>query len=134
MQSPTPPPSAPRPPGTSYDEPERATPADLARVVEMKPVSERVAPVKKAPPKKTATAKAPAKKAPPKKTTTAKTTATERTRREGTARVDVSYFSSALVSPSTRRAMISCWICWVPSKMSRIFESRAHFSSSSASL
>ena len=34
-------------------------------------------------------------------------------------------------SPSTRRATISCWICWVPSKMSRILESRAHFSSSS---
>ena len=34
------------------------------------------------------------------------------------------YLSSALVSPSTRRATISCWICWVPSKMSRILESR----------
>ena len=44
------------------------------------------------------------------------------------------YFSSALDSPSTRRATISCWICWVPSKMSRILESRAHFSSSSPSL
>ena len=43
------------------------------------------------------------------------------------------YFSSALLSPSTRRATISCWICWVPSKMSRILESRDHFSSSSAS-
>ncbi len=42
--------------------------------------------------------------------------------------------SSVLDSPSTRRATISCWICWVPSKMSRILESRAHFSSSSASL
>ena len=30
--------------------------------------------------------------------------------------------------------MISSWICWVPSKMSRIFASRAHFSSSSSSL
>ena len=40
------------------------------------------------------------------------------------------YFSSAERDPSSRRAMISCWICWVPSKMSRIFESRAHFSSS----
>ncbi len=29
--------------------------------------------------------------------------------------------------------MISSWICWVPSKMSRIFASRAHFSSSSSS-
>ena len=44
------------------------------------------------------------------------------------------YFSSVLESPSTRRATISCWICWVPSKMSRILESRAHFSSSSPSL
>jgi hypothetical protein len=44
------------------------------------------------------------------------------------------YFSSELVSPRTRRATISCWICWVPSKMSRILESRAHFSSSSDSL
>ena len=44
------------------------------------------------------------------------------------------YLSSALDRPSTRRATISCWICWVPSKMSRIFESRAHFSSSSPSL
>ena len=46
----------------------------------------------------------------------------------------LTYFSSALVRPSTRRATISCWICWVPSKMSRILESRAHFSSSSLSL
>ena len=45
-----------------------------------------------------------------------------------------SYLSSALESPRTRRATISCWICWVPSKMSRILESRAHFSSSSLSL
>ena len=29
--------------------------------------------------------------------------------------------------------MIRSWICWVPSKMSRIFASRAHFSSSSSS-
>ena len=43
------------------------------------------------------------------------------------------YFSSLLDLPSTRRAMISCWICCVPSKMSRIFESRAHFSSSPTS-
>ena len=46
----------------------------------------------------------------------------------------LTYLSSALESPSTRRATISCWICWVPSKMSRILESRAHFSSSSPSL
>ena len=44
------------------------------------------------------------------------------------------YLSSVLDSPRTRRATISCWICWVPSKMSRILESRAHFSSSSVSL
>jgi hypothetical protein len=44
------------------------------------------------------------------------------------------YFSSAELLPSSRRATMSCWICWVPSKMSRIFESRAHFSSSSCSL
>ena len=36
--------------------------------------------------------------------------------------------------PRRRRATISCWICWVPSKMSRILESRAHFSSRSCSL
>ena len=30
------------------------------------------------------------------------------------------YFSSARDSPRIRRATISCWICWVPSKMSRI--------------
>ena len=40
------------------------------------------------------------------------------------------YLSSADDRPSRRRATTSCWICWVPSKMSRIFESRAHFSSS----
>ena len=39
------------------------------------------------------------------------------------------HFSSADDFPSRRRATISCWICWVPSKMSRIFESRPHFSS-----
>jgi hypothetical protein len=43
------------------------------------------------------------------------------------------YLSSAELLPSTRRAMISSWICWVPSKMSRILESRAHFSTSSVS-
>jgi hypothetical protein len=31
------------------------------------------------------------------------------------------YLSSALVFPRILRATISCWICWVPSKMSRIF-------------
>ena len=41
------------------------------------------------------------------------------------------YFSSAEVLPSSWRATISSWICCVPSKMSRIFASRAHFSSSS---
>jgi hypothetical protein len=44
------------------------------------------------------------------------------------------HLSSVLERPRTRRATISCWICWVPSKMSRILESRAHFSSSSDSL
>jgi hypothetical protein len=43
------------------------------------------------------------------------------------------HLSSAEVSPSSWRAMTRSWICWVPSKMSRIFESRAHFSSSSPS-
>lgn len=43
------------------------------------------------------------------------------------------YLSSAEDRPSRRRATTSCWICWVPSKMSRIFESRAHFSSSDCS-
>src|SRR5699024_3449745 len=38
------------------------------------------------------------------------------------------HFSSALDRSSTRRAITSCWICWVPSKMSRILESRDHFS------
>ena len=40
------------------------------------------------------------------------------------------YLSSEEDRPSSRRATTSCWICWVPSKMSRILESRAHFSSS----
>ena len=44
------------------------------------------------------------------------------------------YLSSAELSPRSRRAMMSSWICWVPSKMSRILESRDHFSSSSTSL
>src|SRR5699024_7828151 len=39
------------------------------------------------------------------------------------------YLSSFELRPSTRRATTSCWICCVPSKMSRILESRAHFSS-----
>src|ERR1700731_4540571 len=39
------------------------------------------------------------------------------------------YLSSDDDRPSRRRATTSCWICWVPSKMSRILESRAHFSS-----
>ena len=56
------------------------------------------------------------------------------TRRSSYRSCRCSYLSSALESPSTRRATISCWICWVPSKMSRILESRAHFSSSSVSL
>jgi enoyl-CoA hydratase/carnithine racemase len=43
------------------------------------------------------------------------------------------YFSSAELFPSSWRAMISSWICWVPSNRSRIFASRAHFSSSSSS-
>jgi hypothetical protein len=43
------------------------------------------------------------------------------------------YFNSADVLPSISRETISSWICWVPSKMSRIFTSRAHFSSSSPS-
>jgi alkanesulfonate monooxygenase SsuD/methylene tetrahydromethanopterin reductase-like flavin-dependent oxidoreductase (luciferase family) len=56
-------------------------------------------------------------------------------RRDGAGRPDgLSYLSSALDRPRIRRATISCWICCVPSKMSRILESRAHFSSSSVSL
>ena len=43
------------------------------------------------------------------------------------------YLSSAELFPSSWRATISSWICWVPSKMSRIFASRAHFSSRSFS-
>ncbi len=43
------------------------------------------------------------------------------------------YFNSADVFPSSSRATTSSWICWVPSKMSRILTSRAHFSSSSPS-
>ena len=44
------------------------------------------------------------------------------------------YLSSADVLPSNSRATISSWICCVPSNRSRIFASRAHFSSSSPSL
>ena len=54
-------------------------------------------------------------------------------RHDRDARRPLSYFSSAEVLPSSSRAMISSWICWVPSKMSRILTSRAHFSSSSPS-
>ena len=43
------------------------------------------------------------------------------------------YLSSAELLPSSWRATISSWICCVPSKMSRILASRAHFSSSSFS-
>src|SRR3990167_826342 len=43
------------------------------------------------------------------------------------------YFNSLELLPSSRRATISNWIRWVPSKMSRIFESRDHFSNSSSS-
>ena len=38
------------------------------------------------------------------------------------------YLSSDEERPSRRRATTNCWICCVPSKMSMIFESRAHFS------
>src|SRR6188472_3224784 len=58
QQAPTPPPSAPKPPIVDRDQP---TPADVARVVELK--TAKKAPAKKAPAKK-----APAKKAPAKKT------------------------------------------------------------------
>ncbi|SER47365.1 hypothetical protein SAMN04487818_103448 [Actinokineospora terrae] len=44
------------------------------------------------------------------------------------------HLSSVDDLPSKRRATMSCWICWVPSKMSNIFESRAHFSSREFSL
>ncbi len=44
---------------------------------------------------------------------------------------DDAYFSWVLDIPRRRRATTSNWICWVPSKMSRIFESRAHDSSNS---
>src|SRR6478609_6284137 len=67
MQSPEPPPSAPKPPVVDREQP---TPADVARVVEMKPPAKK-APAKKAPAKKAGSAtpsgKLPAKKAPAKK-------------------------------------------------------------------
>ena len=44
------------------------------------------------------------------------------------------YFSSDDDLPSSLRATINCWICWVPSKMSMILESLANFSSNSTSL
>jgi len=44
------------------------------------------------------------------------------------------YFNSAELLPSSRRAMISNWICCVPSKMSRILASRDHFSSKAVSV
>ena len=46
---------------------------------------------------------------------------------------DQRYRSSDELLPSSSRATTSCWICWVPSKMSRILTSRAHFSRSSPS-
>jgi hypothetical protein len=73
MQSPapqTPPPSAPKAPSVDLDQP---TPADVARVVELKPAAAKKAPAKKAPAKKAPAKKAspggklPAKKAPAKK-------------------------------------------------------------------
>src|SRR6478752_3720136 len=56
---PTPPPSAPKPPIVDREQP---TPADVARVVELKPAAKK-APAKKASP----SGKLPAKKAPAKK-------------------------------------------------------------------
>ena|SRR6478752_9903093 len=58
---PTPPPSAPKPPIVDREQP---TPADVARVVELKPAAKK-APAKKAPAKKAPAKKAPAKKASP---------------------------------------------------------------------
>jgi hypothetical protein len=66
MQSPsqpTPPPSAPKAPIVDRDQP---TPADVARVVELKPAAKK-APAKKAPAKKSPSGKLPVKKAPAKK-------------------------------------------------------------------
>ena len=73
MQSPSqppPPPAAPKPPVVDREQP---TPADVARVVELKPAAAKTAPAKKAPAKKASPGgklpvkKAPAKKAPEKK-------------------------------------------------------------------
>jgi DNA-binding protein HU-beta len=69
MQSPTPPPpSAPKPPVVDREQP---TPADVARVVELKPAAKKApakkAPAKKAPAKKSPSGKLPVKKAPAKK-------------------------------------------------------------------
>ncbi|GAA4716562.1 hypothetical protein [Nocardioides conyzicola] len=75
LRTPTPPPSAPKPPVVDRGQP---TPADVARVVEMKPAAAKKAPAKKAPAKKAPAKKttpsgqlpvkkAPAKKAPAKK-------------------------------------------------------------------
>lgn len=71
LRTPTPPPSAPKPPVVDRGQP---TPADVARVVEMKPAAAKKAPAKKAPAKKapakkagTPSGKLPIKKAPTKK-------------------------------------------------------------------
>ena len=72
LHTPTPPPpSAPRPPVVDRAQP---TPADVARVVEMKPAAAKKAPAKKAPAKKapakknaTPSGRLPVKKAPAKK-------------------------------------------------------------------
>jgi len=64
MQSPTPPPSAPKPPIIDRELP---TPADVARVVELKPDTAKKAPAKKSPSGKLPVKKAPVKKAPVKK-------------------------------------------------------------------
>ncbi|GAA4745240.1 hypothetical protein GCM10023350_32570 [Nocardioides endophyticus] len=67
MQSPTPtptPPSAPKPPVVDGEIP---TPADVARVVELKPATAKKAPAKKAPAKKAPAKKSPSGKLPAKK-------------------------------------------------------------------
>ena len=99
------------------------TPADVAKNVAPKPQA-RKKPAKKS---------SPSAKLPPRKPDWTQPAQKPPRRRPGP-RAAGSYFSSALESPRIRRATISCWICWVPSKMSRILESRAHFSSSSVSL
>jgi hypothetical protein len=68
MQSPTPttaPPSAPKPPIVDHEIP---TPADVARVVELKPAAAKKAPAKKAPAKKAPAKKSPSGKLPVTKT------------------------------------------------------------------